>query len=105
MPLGGLEEREGKLRKNENTKLDTTASPALGIERRGGREGTHHLERDPEIEKKSGSADGDAELDRRRRGKKAAASGGDCGSKTLNLAAGFVSVRGGNETRRRTREP
>ena len=59
MPLGGLEEREGK-----------------------------HLERDPEIEKKSGSADGDAELDRRRGGKEAAAPGEDCGSKTLNLAAG-----------------
>jgi hypothetical protein len=49
MPLGGLEEGEGKLRKDTKYELDTAASTALGIERGGGRGETHHLERDPEI--------------------------------------------------------
>jgi hypothetical protein len=50
MPLGGLEEGEGKLRKNTNFELDRGASQALG-DRAGGEGRTHHLGRDPEIKK------------------------------------------------------
>jgi hypothetical protein len=104
MPLGGLEEGEGKLRKNTNFELGTAASRALGIERGGEEANSPSWTRSGDLKNWPDRREGDGELDRRRRGKKSAASGGRSWEQNPSCRRVRVGKKGGG-MRQSTREP